>query len=110
MDKGCDAAFGDIGVDTRPTAEAVNAEVEQGHCGLCCGEEGCVINIPYAGDSVGCGDGVTDFVVFDPSDDRFRAEVKEERGEGVTLESATLYAYGWGGAMWGEEDGGGRCV
>ena len=38
MDKGCDAAFGYyVGVDARPTAEAVNAEVEQGHCGLCCG-------------------------------------------------------------------------
>ncbi len=80
MDKGCDAAFGYVGVDARPTFEAVNAEVEQGHCGLCCNEESCIVGIPYAGNRVDGCDGVADLVMFDPFDDMFCAEVKEERG------------------------------
>ena len=48
--------------------------------------------------------------MFDPSDDRLSTEVKEKRGERVALEGATLYAYGWGGSMWSEEDGGSRGV
>ncbi len=48
--------------------------------------------------------------MFDPSDDMLCVEVKEERGERVTLESATLYAYGWGGPMRSEKDGGSKGV
>ena len=75
-----DATFSDVGVDARPFAEAVNAEVERGHCGLSGGEEGCVISIPYAGDSVGGSDGVADFVMLNPSVDGLSAEVEEEGG------------------------------
>ena len=110
MDEGRDATFSDVGVDARPCAEAINAEVKQGHCGLCCGEEGCVISIPYAGDIVGCGHVVTDFVAFDPSGDGLSAEVKEERRERVALEGASLYPDGWGGAVWSEEDSSSRGV
>ncbi len=73
MDRGCDAAYGDVGVDARPAAEAVNAEVEKGHCGLCCGKEGRIVGIPYVGNRVNGCDGVADLVMFDPSDDRFCA-------------------------------------
>ncbi len=77
MDESCDAAFGDIGMDARPIVEAVNAEIEEGHRGLCCGKEGCVVGIPYTGNVVNRCDGVADFVVFYPSDDKFGAEVEE---------------------------------
>ncbi len=110
MDEGSDATFSDVGVDARPFAEAVDAEVKQGHCGLSSGEEGCIICIPYAGDSVGSIDGVTDFVVFGPSGDGLSAEVKEEGGERVALECASLYPDGWGRAMWSEEDSSSKSI
>ena len=77
MDESFNAAFGGIGMDARPVAEAVDAEIEEGHRGLCCGKEGCVVGIPYAGNVVNRCDGVADFVVVYPSDDRFNAEVEE---------------------------------
>ena len=77
MDESCDATFGDIGVDARPVAEAVDAEVEEGHRRLSCGEESCIVGIPYAGDVVNRCDGVPDFVVLHPSDDRLSVEVEE---------------------------------
>ena len=107
MDECCSPAFGDVGLYAGPIAEAVNAEVECGHCRLCGGKEGGIVCVPDAGHSVGWCYGVADSVMFHPPDDRFGTEVKEKRGEWVTLEGATLYAYGGGGTMRGKEDSGG---
>ena len=68
VEEGSDTAFGDVGVDALPSAELVNAEVEGGHCGLCGGKEGRIISIPQAGYVVGWGDGISCFVMFNPSD------------------------------------------
>ena len=76
MDEGCDAAFGDVGLDARPAAELVDAEVEGGHGVLCGGEEGRIICIPEAGDGVSGSDGISCLVMFDPSDEGLDVEVE----------------------------------
>ena len=54
--------------------------------------------------------GVSEVVVFDPSDEGLESEGKDKGGEGVALESSSFDRDRWGGAVGGEEDGGGGGV
>ena len=97
-------------MDARPCAELVDAVVELDHGAYGGRDEGAIIGEPDAGHYVCRGDGVSEFVVFDPSDQGLEGEGKDKGGKGVALESSSFNRDRRRGAGGGEEDGGGGGV